>query len=163
MAVAVVVSTHSKLTSARRPQALAPKLLRYKLEMLTVPASQQLFRQCAGRQGSTDAGPAGLEDKVILACGGLPLALELAGGVLWQENDSAIWQARPCQARASQPATCVQRLHPPCMTNSYLAGGPGRPQRRRSAAGRQPRRQALQRVDGQLRHPVPGGPKHGEA
>ena len=72
-----------------------PKLLRHKLELLSEVASRQLFRQCAGRQDATDAGPGRLEGQVIRACAGLPLALELAGGQLWREGNPAIWQARP--------------------------------------------------------------------
>ena len=73
---------------------MAPKLLSHKLELLSGAASLQLFRLCAGRVGAEDAGPAGLEGKVISACGGLPLALELAGGFLNEEGnaDARSWQ-----------------------------------------------------------------------
>ena len=71
---------------------MAPKLLSHKLELLSSVASYQLFRQCAGRRGATDAGPGGLEGEVIRACGSLPLALELAGGVLWREGNADNWQ-----------------------------------------------------------------------
>ena len=71
---------------------MAPKLLGRKLELLRGAESRQLFRQCAGREAATDAGPAGLEGEVISACGGLPLALELAGGFLFQKDNAHIWQ-----------------------------------------------------------------------
>ena len=89
----VVAITHSQ--NLPHPQALAPKLLSYKVEMLSKAAARRLFQQCAGRQGATDAGPAGLEGEVVRSCGGLPLALVLAGGRLWREGNPAIWQARP--------------------------------------------------------------------
>ena len=46
-----------------------------------------------------DAGPAGLEDKVISACGGLPMALELAGGFLTEEGNANAWQVRSGYSR----------------------------------------------------------------
>jgi hypothetical protein len=85
------------------PQALAPKLLSHEMELLSEAASRELFRRCAGRQGVTDAGPGGLEDELIRACGGLPLALELAGGVLWREGDVDVWQV--CSAQIWLHAT----------------------------------------------------------
>ena len=84
------VGTHSSNTS--RPQAMAPKLLRRKLQLLSGAASLQLFRKCAGRQGATDAGPAGLEGDVISACDGLPLVLELAGGCVREDSSADVWQ-----------------------------------------------------------------------
>jgi hypothetical protein len=89
-------SAHSRLPRAR-PQAVAPKLLSHKLELLSGAASRQLFRARAGRQDAKDAGPGGLEDRVIRACGGLPLALELAGGILFKEGDADVWQVRSAQ------------------------------------------------------------------
>ena len=71
---------------------MAPKLLGRKLELLQGTAARQLFRQCAGREGAVDAGPADLEGGVISACGGLPLALELAGRFLREEGSAAGWQ-----------------------------------------------------------------------
>jgi hypothetical protein len=82
-----------------RPHDMAPKLVSHKLQLLSDTASRQLFRQCAGRQDATDAGPAGLEDSIVRACGGMPLALRLAGGALRQEGDADLWQVRnlsPC-------------------------------------------------------------------
>jgi hypothetical protein len=73
---------------------MAPKLLSHELELLSDAASHQLFRQSAGRQDATDAGPAGLEDSIVRACGGVPLALRLAGGVLRQEGDADMWKVR---------------------------------------------------------------------
>jgi hypothetical protein len=86
-------NAHSSNT--RRPQAVAPKLVSYKLRLLSEEAPRQLFRYRADRQDATDAGPAGLEDRVISACGGLPLALQLAGGILRGNCSKNMWQVRP--------------------------------------------------------------------
>jgi hypothetical protein len=78
---------------------MAPRLLGRKLKLLSGAASRQLFRQHAGREAATDAGPADLEGEVISACGGLPLALELAGGCLREEGDVEGWQVCGVQVK----------------------------------------------------------------
>jgi hypothetical protein len=94
-------------------------VLSHKLELLSGAAARQLFRACAGRQDANDAGPGGLEDRVIRACGGLPLALKLAGGYLWQEGNAVIWQVRggQCLSVCMQPwPTLLQIYLPPTIS-----------------------------------------------
>ena len=81
-------------------------LLSRKLELLSDVAARQLFQECAGRRGATDAGPAGLEGEIIRACGGLPLALELAGGILYGVDNADMWRvSNAClHAHVAHPA-----------------------------------------------------------
>jgi hypothetical protein len=88
---------------------MSPKLLERKLDLLSGAAAQQLFWKCAGREGATDAGPAwrlGLEAGVVSACGGLPLALELAGRFLRDKSNADGWQVR---RQGQRLVSCWQR------------------------------------------------------
>jgi hypothetical protein len=97
-----LASAHSSHSPAR-PQAVEPKLLSHRLELLSGAASRQLFQARAGRQDAKDAGPGGLEDRVISACGGLPLALKLAGGYLRRQCNAVIWQVRCSRCMSLRP------------------------------------------------------------
>jgi hypothetical protein len=80
-------------------QALAVKLLHHEMGLLSAEASLQLFRSCTGPMPASPgvtAELAKLEAAVAGACGGLVLALKVAGGQLWQQDDPAVWRVGSC-------------------------------------------------------------------
>ena len=101
---------------------MAHKLLRRKLKLLSGAAARQLFRKCAGREGLRDAGPGRLERQVIAACGGLPLALELAGGFLQEQGNKDVWQVCSVHSRGyGRCSSPVGHKHMPGATGAAAA------------------------------------------
>jgi hypothetical protein len=57
--------------------------------------ARQLFRRAAGLEGGLDPSLQGLEEAILRICGGLPLALRLLGGQLFEDTEVASWQVMP--------------------------------------------------------------------
>jgi hypothetical protein len=64
------------------------------LDLLDHASSLKLFRSCTNQSELPDS-LRKWEEKVVIACGGLPLALVIAGGQLVHEKDDGIWEVRP--------------------------------------------------------------------
>jgi hypothetical protein len=60
--------------------------------------ARQLFRRAAGLEGGPDPRLQGLEEAILGICGGLPLALQLLGGQLFEDTEVASWQVIPCNS-----------------------------------------------------------------
>ena len=73
------------------------------MELLSGAAAKQLFRGCTDIVPEHGSDLAHLEARILTACDGLPLALEIIGGQLWHQTDLAIWQV-------GAPAASCQRL-----------------------------------------------------
>jgi hypothetical protein len=67
-------------------------LSQHEVDVLDEAASRQLFRQAAGLGVSLRADLKSVEDAILKACGGLPLALQLMGGQLLDNMDLAVWK-----------------------------------------------------------------------
>ena len=61
---------------------------------LDAAAARQLFRQAAGLQGAFQDDLQGVEEAILQACGGLPLALQLVGGQLYGKEGIDDWQVQ---------------------------------------------------------------------
>jgi hypothetical protein len=70
------------------------QLHHHEVAVLGEAAARQLFRQEAGLQAGPDAALLEVEDAILTACGGLPLALLLMGGQLYKIKDKPSWQVR---------------------------------------------------------------------
>jgi hypothetical protein len=57
--------------------------------------ARQLFRRAAGLEGGPDPRLQDLEEAILRICGGLPLALQLLGGQLFEDTEVASWQVIP--------------------------------------------------------------------
>ena len=74
------------------------RLHQHEVAVLGEIASRQLFRQAAGL--ADDLGPGGsglllgMEAAVLKACGGLPLALQLMGGQVYEDTELSNWEVR---------------------------------------------------------------------
>eukprot|EP00878_Enallax_costatus_P020482 GHUV01021657.1.p1 GENE.GHUV01021657.1~~GHUV01021657.1.p1 ORF type:complete len:732 (+),score=212.08 GHUV01021657.1:125-2320(+) len=78
-------------------QELGSKMDVRRLEPLAKEAAQTLLRHFTGMAEPPD-GTVQLEQQILDACEGLPLALQLAGSFLWRETDVAAWKVRNAQA-----------------------------------------------------------------
>ena len=68
------------------------QLHRHQVTGLGNGADLQLFRQAANLHEGLDAAIAEVETEIVAACGGLPLALQLMGGLLAQKKDMGSWK-----------------------------------------------------------------------
>jgi hypothetical protein len=71
-----------------------------------------LFRRAAGLEGALDPSLQGLEEAILGICGGLPLALQLLGGQLFEDTQVASWQviSGPCSKGHTRWCKLVNKL-----------------------------------------------------
>jgi hypothetical protein len=81
------------LESTHRVQDL-DRVLQHRVQLLQRGAALQLFRQAAGLSGPPGGALEEVEAAILEACGGLPLALKLVGGLLRGTTDRKEWQVR---------------------------------------------------------------------
>ena len=87
----------------------APALLHHSMETLDTASALQVFRQCHGFTGQQlqQLGLCELEQQLLQACSGLPLALQVIGGALCEEEDTSaadtykLWQVRAVERSAT--------------------------------------------------------------
>ena len=68
------------------------RLHRHQVLGLGDGADLQLFRQAANLHEGLDAAISEVESEIVAACGGLPLALQLMGGLLVRKKDMDSWK-----------------------------------------------------------------------
>jgi hypothetical protein len=68
------------------------QLYQHEVAVLDEVAARRLFRLSAGLEGAPPASLHRVEDAILKACGGLPLALLLLGGQLFRDTDESSWQ-----------------------------------------------------------------------
>jgi hypothetical protein len=72
------------------------RLYQHEVAVLDKVPARQLFRRAAGLEGGLAASLCGLEEEMLRICGGLPLALQLLGGQLFEDTTVASWQVMAC-------------------------------------------------------------------
>jgi hypothetical protein len=82
------------------------RLLQHQVLLLQRDSALQLFRQAAGLSGPPGAALEEVEAAILEACGGLPLALKLMGGLLRGSQDRVEWQVMAGLVLSS--SECVQ-------------------------------------------------------
>ena len=75
------------------PLQVQGRLHQHEVAVLGEGPARTLFRRAAGLEGGLDdATLQRLEEAILRVCGGLPLALQLLGGQLYDDTAVASWQ-----------------------------------------------------------------------
>lgn len=91
------------------PLQIFKRMHQHNVRIVDVASSRTLFRMRAGLKGTGALGLQCIEDEILAACNGLPLALKLMGGLLYKRRDLGFWKVGKARPKSKRCGSVMQR------------------------------------------------------